>query len=125
MSLILQAQKDVQSITSNNKEFGVNITMIAPMGEVANIVGLHTKHHLGIDTEGNRVNSRNAHISVSEYELNRQYYPVRNSEGNVSLRHHKVIVKDSTGVEITYICDQWFPDETVGLIVIILGAWQN
>jgi len=125
MSLILQAQKDVQSITSNNKEFGVNMTLTAPTGEVATVVGLHTKHHLSIDTEGNAVNSRNAHVSVSEYELNAQYYPVRDSSGDVNLKNHLVKVKDSTGVEITYICKQWFPDETVGLIVIILGKFSR
>jgi hypothetical protein len=99
MSLIEQAQRDIQRITSNSKEFGVNMTFIAPTGEIAQVTGLHTKHHLGIDTEGNRINSRNAHVSVSEYVLNAQYYPVRNSNNEVDLNKHLVSVRDSTGRE--------------------------
>ena len=69
MSLIAQAKADIEQITYNQNEFGVLITFTAPDDSTATVAGLHTKHHLGLDTDGNPVNSKNAHISFSEKNL--------------------------------------------------------
>lgn len=125
MSLIDQAKEDWKTITSNTDEFGIAITLEATPYETADVIGLHTKHHLSLDTEGNPVNSRNAHISVSEALIiaANPDYPIRNAKGEVYLKNHKVTVKDSTGVAKTYVINEWFPDETIGVIVIILGDY--
>ncbi len=120
MGLIDQAKSDIKDITSNPDEFGVSIAFTAPTGETATINGLHSKHHMGMDTDGNRVNSKNAHISISEELLTAQNYPVRKT-GEVNLKDHKVSVKDSTGISKNYVIREWFQDETVGLITCILG----
>jgi len=121
MGLIAQAKADWQAITSNTSEWGVTMTLTAPTGETATINGLHTKHHLGIDMEtGRPVNTKNAHVSFSEKLLTDAGYPVRNAQGEVSLKGHKVTVADSTGANMTYVIKEWFPDETIGVIVCIL-----
>lgn len=120
MGLIAQAKADIESITSNLNEFGVSMKFTSPGGETATITGLHTKHHLGIDTDGNAENTKKAHASFSEKFLLNAGYPVRNSAGEVNLTGHKVEVADSTGVTKTYMVQQWFPDETLGHIVCIL-----
>lgn len=125
MGLIAQIKNDIELITSNTDGFGVSMTFTAPTSEVATINGLHKKHHLGIDQHlGTPVNTKTASVSFSEKFLIDVNYPVRNASGIVNLKGHLVAVKDSTGTIETYIIEQWFPDETIGLIVCILGTYE-
>lgn len=124
MSLIDTINADIAKITSNLNEFGVSIELIAPTLETITINGIHTKHHLGIDTDGNMVNSKKASIAFSESLLIAPY-PVRNANKEVDLLNHLINVKDSTGIVKNYIVQQWFPDETIGLIVCILEDYDN
>jgi len=125
MGLFEQAKQDIQQITSNTDEWGIDLEFIAPNGTIANIVGIHTKHHLGIDTDGNRVNTKNVSISFSEQLLVDVNYPLRDANNNVNLAGHKLRAIDSTGVLNTYIINQWFPDESIGLIVCILNELES
>lgn len=124
MNLYDQAKKDIEKITANQNEWAVEITLTAPSSEKAIITGLHTKHHLGVDTDGNAVNSKKAHISFSEKYLTDVNYPVRDANGEVSLSGHKISVKDSTGTAKKYIMQSWFPDETIGLITCIIQDYE-
>lgn len=121
MGLIEQAQTDIRKITSNLNDFGVPLFFESPTGDTATIAGFHSKHHLKISTEGAAVNGRNAHVSFSEKLLTDLSYPVRNGNSEVDLKGHKVTAKDSTGIDKKYVIEQYFQDETVGLIVCILG----
>lgn len=125
MGLIDTIKQDIQNITTDLSGFGIEINLTTPDDALSvDIVGLHTKHHLGIDTEGNQVNTKNTHIAISEQVLIDLGYPVRNANEEVFLRDHKVLAKDSTGVLKSYVIREWFPDETIGLIVCILGDYQ-
>ncbi len=124
MSLINRAKEDWQRFTTNLNEFGVEMTLEDLAFEQYAVSGLFTKHHLGIDTEGNLVNTKNAHFSISEQVLTGLNYPIRNADGEVDLKGHKLFVKDSTGVEKSFIIREFFPDETIGLIVCILGTYD-
>lgn len=127
MGLIDTINNDIKKITTDLSGFGVTMNLTTPDDVTSvDIDGLHTKHHLGIDTEGNQVNTKNAHISFSESELLEKdpAYPIRNVNQEVDLKGHKVIVKDSTGVDKNYVIREWYPDETIGLIVCILGDYQ-
>lgn len=122
MGLIDQARLDIAQITSNQDDFGVEIKLTAPDSTINIITGLHTKIHLGVSTDGTLVNSRKAHISFSE--LNLTNYPLRNSRGEVDLRNHNLEVKDSTGIVKKYTIQQFFPDETIGLITCIVEDYE-
>jgi hypothetical protein len=125
MGLIETIKQDIQKITTDLSGFGIEINLTTPDDALSvDIVGLHTKHHLGIDTEGNQVNTKNTHIAISEQVLIDLGYPVRNANEEVFLRDHKVLAKDSTGVLKSYVIREWLPDETIGLIVCILGDYQ-
>lgn len=120
MGLIDQIREDVASITSDENDFGEPIIITSPTGAVVNLIGLNTKHHLGVDTDGNRVNAKNASVAFAEKFLTDVSYPVRNSNQEVVLVGHKIQVKDNTGVLKNYRIQQSFPDEEIGLIVCIL-----
>lgn len=123
MGLIDQAKADIQQITSDLNGFGVSMTLLHPDGSTITIVGLHTKHHTSIDTDGNPINGKNAHIGFSEGLL--VGYNVRNANGEVSLKGHVVTVNDSTETPKSYVIREWFPDETIGYISCILGDYVN
>ena len=121
MGLIAQAKADIERITSDLSGFGVAIELIAPNGTIGNVVGLHTKIGLGVDTDGNMVHSTKAHVSFSESLL--PDYPIRNTKGKVDLKGHKINVADSTGIVKNYIMQSYFPDETIGLISCIIEEY--
>ncbi len=126
MGLIDIIKQDIEEITSDLDGFAKAAVMIAPNGFTAEVNLIHTKHHLGFDSQSGRdVNFKNAHVSVSEKFLTDKNYPVRNSSGAVNLAGHKVTVADSTGASVTYVVREWMPDETIGLILMILGDFKE
>lgn len=125
MGIIDRARADIQRITSDTNGFAVDITLIAPDSTTASFAGLSTKHHLAVDQmTGEVVSSRTASISFSEVIAAAAGYTIRNSENEVDLRNHRAQVKDSTGAVRNYVIDKWIPDETLGLIVCILGDYE-
>lgn len=125
MGLIDQANKDIQQITSNSKEFGVAIKLLSPSGEVANIIGIHPKVHLAVNTEGNVISTRQARVTFSEQVLKNANpnYPIRDTNNVISFEGHIFSVADSTGIVQDYTAQTWIPDETIGLIVVMLGDY--
>ncbi len=117
MSLFDRAIQDAKLIT--NGDFAVPI-VFSHGGNTANIKGWTTKHHIGFDTDGNMVNSKTVNVTVSESDLTDAGYPVRDTNGEVNLRGHLVTVKDSTQTTDQFQVSQYFPDERLGLITLIL-----
>lgn len=106
--------------------FEVDLTFRTPSGSVTKTVkGLGIKHHLSIDNEGVSQNQLNAHVTVSEKTLVDAGYPVRDGNEIVALKDHIVSFEDSTGIESSYIITQSYPDETVGVIVCIIGEFNG
>lgn len=86
--------------------------------------GFVSKHWINFDTDGLPANAKNAHICLDEDVLVLNNYPVRNENGDVYLKDHRVSTPDSTGIFKEYVIKEWFPDETLGLIVCILGEYE-
>lgn len=124
MSLYDIAKTDVNNITNNSAEWGRAITLTAPNSETADINGIHVKHHTAFDEQGFPVNGKISSIAISEDIVlaANSSYPLR-TNGEVHLKNHLIQAKDSTGVLNTYKIQQWFPDETIGLIVCILSDY--
>lgn len=125
MSLIDQARTDTAFILGG--PFSVPIVLVSPDSQVANIRGIHNKHHLGVNPHtGDPVNAKKAAVTFAESAVyaDNANYPVRTRD-EVTFKDHKVKVKDSTGIEKTYKVDQWFPDEMVGSITLILGKYAD
>ena len=126
MSLVNRAQRDMQKITGNINEFGVNITVKTPDGSAeAAVVGLNTKHHMAFDVDGVMVNTKTASVGIAEQQLIDGNFPnIRNAAGDVNLNKTLVDVEDSTGVVKSYVAHRVYPDEYLGLLIFILGDYS-
>lgn len=119
MGLIERAKIDARIITSNSNEFGRSCVFTAPTGETATVIGIVNQHHTAYNELQERINVKISTITVSESLFDEAYYPVRNDEGEVSFRDHRVVADGQD-----YVCREWFADDTVGLIVITLGEFE-
>lgn len=121
MGQIEQAIKDVQRIMEDDAiGFAVSLTLYDGNGTPFTLKGTHARHHIQIDEEGAPINSLNAHIAVSTETLDAASYTYKNADNRVDMKNRRVIVADSSGTPRNYTVSQWFPDETLGLIVLIL-----
>ncbi|RKZ46223.1 MAG: hypothetical protein DRQ42_04870 [Gammaproteobacteria bacterium] len=104
--------------------FESDITIKTADGSLTvSLTGFATKHHISFDTDGTLINAKNAHICISEIELNKLSFPVRVDE-EVMLLNCIVTFADSSSVIKTYIVRENYPNETLGLIVCILGDYN-
>ena len=124
MSLTEQAIQDNKKITGNSKHWGVKINLTAPNGKVVDVIGLHTKHHLGFDSDGVRLSTKTSSVAISEDFLTDLAYPVRNLTKEVFMIDHLVKVNDSTRQLNDYIVLESYPDEKLGMIILILGDYE-
>lgn len=123
---ILQAAKADAKKYITSGGFEQALTLSTPSGDMTlEITGLATKHHLSFDTDGLPTNAKNVHVCIDEQQLKDLGYPVRNANEEVFLRDHKVSFKDSSGVLKNYVVKENQPDETLGLIILILGDWAS
>jgi hypothetical protein len=118
MSLINRARKDIQIITSNLSEFGQTAVLIDTQSQQFPVNVIHTRHHNGIDLEGRSVNTLIASCAVSVSNL--EGYNYTNPNGEITFKNHRIVVEN-----VTYVIREWYPDQTAGLIVLILGLWQS
>jgi hypothetical protein len=113
--------------TPNRKSYGVNKYGEIDYGQrqgSAEIKGFATKHRLSINPNtGLPLNSDNIHVSIFEKELTELGYVVRNTKNEVDLIRHIVNFKDSNDLNIDYVIQETWPDNTLGVIVCILGRY--
>lgn len=124
--LLQQARKDAAKIISSGG-FEEDILISNPQGTKSlQLKGLHSKHWISFDTDGTQVNSKNAHVLISENFLTENDYTTRSARtGNVDLKNHRITVKDATLIEKNYVIEECYPSETFGLIVCILGDFKD
>lgn len=124
-NLLNRARRDSKRFITKGG-FQENIVLKTTNGLISvETTGLASKHWINFDTDGSSVNSKNAHICIDEDALVLLGYPVRNSSNEVSLFNHRVLVPDSSGIIKEYLIKEWFPDETLGLIVCILSDYES
>lgn len=123
MSLLDRIKQDIAKIQRNSNEYAVACKFITAANTDFTINVIHTKHHLGTDTDGLPINSKTASISFSELNLPTNV-SVRNPSNEVRMTNWKVEVKDSTGLVAKYIIREVFPDEMLGTIVCHLGDFE-
>lgn len=107
-------------------EWSTELIFVAPNAETATVQGFGSKHHLKIDPDtGIPVNSVNIHASVAESVIldANAAYPTRNANGEIFLKDHLVSFADASGTVKQYKINENFPNETLDLIVCVLGEF--
>lgn len=122
--LLQLAKRDAMRIVTQGG-FEESLELITPNSSLSiSLTGFATKHWISFDSDGNPVNSSNIQATVSENDLKELNYPYRDSNGKVKLINHKVNFMDSSGNIGNYIVSENYPDETLGLIVLILRFFK-
>lgn len=129
MGIVEQARLDIQQILGNSNDFGVSLTLFAPTSPVTEltIVGTIKKHHTMYHEYGmparSKANTVNATCTVSMLTLDENNYPYLNAEHRADFKGHKVSWIDSTGNEILYAVNQFYPDYQTGSVTLELGYY--
>lgn len=121
MGLMTQVVADIKRITSDaSNGFAIPVTFYDGTTQVT-VNAIHSKRNLAVDTEGQFVESHQAHVSVHEQILNDAGMVTR-EDGKCIMKDWSVTFNDqATGILSKYRIDRVFPDDTTGLIVCSLG----
>src|SRR6478736_10218660 len=125
-SLFDIVKRDAKRII-NSGGYQIDIEIKTPDNSMTvNITGWAVKHFASFDSDGNQVNTKTVRATVDEAVLIALGYPVRsNKKGipEIDMIKHKVSFVDSSGNLTNYIVRENFPDENLGLIVLMLGDY--
>jgi len=119
MGLIDIVKRDVADILGNSDQFGVTVVLTNGT-DTATLTGTTSSHFLKVDPDtGLPMRGRNVHVTVSMSAMTDADYPFRDGNNDVALVNHRVTVQ---GVQL--IVREVWPDETFGLVVMVLGDYQ-
>lgn len=121
-----KAKKDMQRFTADDSGFfAVSCVIKTPDGQTSIVVkGLHTRHWMGFDPDGVAVHTAIASLSVSEQQFIDGGFTVRDANDEVDLKGHLIDAPDSNGVIKNYVLREVFPDENLGLLILILAEYK-
>jgi hypothetical protein len=123
-SLIQLAKRDSRHFVTKGG-FETLITVQTPaQDKTETLTGFATKHWFSFDTDGNPTNSKNVHVCISETDLVNLGFTVRKANGEISLLKYFISFADSSGLTKKYVVRENMPDETLGLIILILGDFK-
>lgn len=126
MGLLDRARADARKILGDLSGWATVLTFTSPLGEMATINGTFFKRTLPVMAgDGTISNARHIHMTFAEADMVESYYEIRDANGLVHLKDHKVTCTDSTGVAHTYVIREWHPDETLGIIRCMLGDYTE
>jgi len=81
---------------------------------------------MGFDEEGVMTSSTNAHVAVTEKAFDDVGYIIRDPvTEELNLLQHSCSFVDANGVRRNYVVMEQYPDDTVGLIVMILSEAES
>ncbi len=122
MGMLERAKSAVQRYRSDPNGFTKLITIISPDDLISiSEYGMHARITEKFNSLGEMVNTNKAHISISEPTWNAAGLVTRDADNACLLKDYKVDVLDSNGVLCHYIIREVNTDDTLSLIILILG----
>lgn len=120
-NLLAQARKDAKHVVTKlgfqNDVFLINNLSM----NFIQLKGLTSKHWLQFDSDGSPINAKNVHLNLIEKDIQELGFETRGKNGNVNLLDYYVIVQDSTNNYKKYQVKEVYPNESLGMIIFILG----
>lgn len=125
MGMIEVARAAVQKYRSDPNGFTKLITISSPDNSiVVSEYGMHARITEKFNSIGEIVNTDKAHISISEPTWNAAGLVTRNSKNECILKDYRVDALDSNSVLCHYIIREVNVDNTLSLIILILGDFE-
>jgi hypothetical protein len=109
-----------QFVTSGGYQVDIKLTT-PDNSKTINITGWAAKIAWSFDSDGNQVNTSNAHITIDENLLIEASYPYRNAKKEVAMLQHQVSYTDSAGQLRDYRVRENLPNDNLGLLYLVLG----
>ena len=120
-NLLAQARKDAKHVVTKlgfqNDVFLINNLSM----NFIQLKGLTSKHWIQFDSDGSPINAKNVHLNLIEKDIQELGFETRGKNGNVNLLDYYVIVQDSTNNYKKYQVKEVYPNESLGMIIFILG----
>lgn len=125
MSLQNRAKQDMQRFTADDSGFFAVSCVVKTPDELQTIAvkGLHTRHWMGVDPDGVAVHTVIASLGVSEQQFIDGNFVIRDANDEVDLKGYLIDAPDANGVVKKYVLREVFPDESIGLLILILGEY--
>jgi len=120
---LLQEARNLVKQVVNSGGFETDLTFKTGIITKA-IKGLAPVHHLQFDTNGQPVDSKKASVTIVLKDLVDIGYPITNTD-TVNLKDHLVTFIDSTGTSKTYVVKQNHFDNSLGIIILLLGNYAS
>ena len=121
-------KRDAKAVI-NNGGYQLDIEFTSKDGsKTVNIKGWAVKVSGSFDSDGNQVNTKNAHVTIDEDSLTKLDYPVRSFRkkiAEIDLINHRVSFADSSGNVAHYTVRENIPDENLGLILLWLQDYYK
>jgi len=125
MGMLERAKLAVNKYRSDPNGFTKLITIISPDGLISiSSYGMHARITEKFNSIGEIVNTDKGHISISEPSWNAAGLITRDANNACLLKDYKVDVTDSNGVLCHYIIREVNVDNTLSLIILILGDFE-
>ena len=125
MGLMDDAKQFAQTITNDLGDFAVPLSFRAPTGETASINGIYADITMVYDENGQPMNGKQTHVSISEQFLIDLGYPTRNTDGFASFVGHLVTINYADGSSRVYSVDDVRPDYTINLFILFLSEYAD
>ena len=120
-NLLARARQDAKKIVTN-LGFQNDVFLINPLSMAfIQLKGLTSKHWLQLDSDGSPINAKNVHLNLIEKDIQELGFETRGKNGNINLLDYYVIVQDSTNNYKKYQVKEVYPNESLGMIIFILG----
>lgn len=128
--LIDQIRNDIQNILTDKNGspavVPITFTTVGIDPTVTRICnGTAIKHNTGLNEFGMKISAATARVTVSESALIATGYPTRNSGNKLNIQNHLLSFIDSTGQLYNAVIRTTQSDETTGMIVCILGDYNQ
>ena len=115
------SKRDAKRFVNSPNGMAIDIQVKTPdMSQTFEITGWAVKHSISFDSDGNQVNTKIARVLVDEDVLVAKGITVRDSRGEINLDKYKFNFKDSSGILKGHSVREYFPDENLGLIMVLL-----
>jgi hypothetical protein len=115
------ARADARKIVSDPAGATSEMTFVSEGGaHTAVIWGLDAVTHYNY-SEAMTVNTQNGRVTISEQELVDKGYPTRDARGDINLTGGTVSLADANGTIRRYLIEQAHPDNTLGMVTLIVG----